>query len=188
VPSILKRRCEFDHFGDLTIEGSICPDIAILDISKSRKKVKSLFSLEEAEHRPLDTFFGFEVFGNFFRNVENFFDISKIFSTFWKSWFSRLSNCHRWKFAYLDFWALLGRDLGYFDSFDNFTVDSKSGQNKDDALTLWICTFRGRDLSQWREENFLFMIWILTITFLSAFNPQTPSAIWPFWRSHDRRL
>ena len=55
------------------------------------------------------------------------------------------------KYRYLDFWTLYGRNLGYLDSFDNF----EKGQKKKSAITPRILTFRGRDLSESKEENLL---------------------------------
>jgi len=43
VPSFFNRRCQFDHFGNLTIEGSICLYIAIFKSSKSPKTTRSIF-------------------------------------------------------------------------------------------------------------------------------------------------
>ena len=148
----------------------------------------------------LDVSKKFSTFQKFFRHFENLVSISKILpcptSIFFK--ISKILPCPTSIFFKISkiLHCLFGNS--HISTSGHFLADisaililltiSKKGQNKENAQTLRISTFRGRDLSQSREENFLFMIWILTITFLSAFNPQTPLWNLPFWRSHDRRL
>ena len=140
----------------------------------------------------------FRKFCQHFRHVKNFWPPPKISVVNLKDWI--WTACSYSIFSYLALnWSGFSRFLEVLEPWKGLEseispklvpvkIRSKTAKNFESALTLCPLTFRGRDLSQSREENFLFMIWIVTITFLSAFNPQTPLAIWQFSRSHDRKL
>ena len=129
----------------------------------------------------------FSTFQKFFRHFENLVSHTLWISEIHRGMRNKIDQIHpkMWKLFGNSHISTSGHFLADISAILILLTISKKGQNKENAQTLRISTFRGRDLSQSREENFLFMIWILTITFLSAFNPQTPLWIWPFWKSHD---